>query len=256
MLAFFNTLPEKGLDGNWGNAKPYLKLPTTGSGSPVGRREAWHRCSRKGPGRRSDRPVDQSLGTDGADSARAARLTVGALQFDGNLGDSSGAYRYAHLAKGDITYGNGPVGRALIVDQLSQINFNGIPPLDRDLPFSVSFWMSVGSNRGPGVLARVEDAESRRGIELLMDRSAVLGRLKEGSHLVFRMSHAWPADAIEVRTKDRIVQGDWYQVAVSYDGTGGSRGIHVYLNGEARGNGSGTRLVDGLGRHRQALALG
>ena len=39
-------------------------------------------------------------------------------------------------------------------------------------------------------------------------------------------------DAIEVRTKDRIVQGDWYQVAVSYDGTGSSRGIHVYLNGK------------------------
>ena len=36
----------------------------------------------------------------------------------------------------------------------------------------------MGSNRGPGVLARVEDHGIARGIELLMDRSAVLGGSK------------------------------------------------------------------------------
>ncbi len=232
MQAFYNALPEKGLDGNWGNAKPYLKLPTPDQARQLEDVKRGTEAAEKVLDEKRIGPLIQAWEQSAQIPPAPRDALLAHYEFDGNLGDSSGAYRYARLAKGDITYGNGLVGRALTVDQPSQIDFNGIPQFDRDGPFTLSFWMRVGSNRAPGVLARVEDAESRRGIELLMDQSAVLGRLKEGSHLVFRMSHAWPTDAIEIRTKDRIVQGDWYQVAVVYDGTGDSRGIHLYLNGK------------------------
>ncbi len=219
MYAFFNGLPEKGLDGNSGNAKPFLKLPT-----PDQARELEH--------------IEQGLKTDEATLEEkrvadliakwepAARVPVPSreamqahYEFDGNLSDSSGAYRHAQLVSGDPTFGIGPVGRAMTVDQPARLEFGDFPKLERGAPFTISFWLKPSSGRSMGILAKVEDAQSRRGFEFVMDKAIPLGRLKEGSHLAFRMSHAWPENALEVQTKDRLTLGTWYHVTTVYDGS-------------------------------------
>ena len=41
-FAFFNTIPEKGLDGRTGNAEPFLQLPSPAAGRAVARLRARH----------------------------------------------------------------------------------------------------------------------------------------------------------------------------------------------------------------------
>lgn len=232
MQAFYNALPEKGLDGNWGNAKPYLQLPTP----EQTRLLAEVKSGLKATGAALEESQVKPLQTAWEAMARLAPAPADGLlahyEFEGSLGDSSGGYRYGRLAKGDVTYGGSPVGRGLVFDQPSQVDFPGLPRLERDRPFTVSFWMRSGSNRAPGVLARVEDAASRRGVEFLLGPNKVLGRLKEGSQLLVRLSHAWPEDAIAIRTRSRLIQGDWYQVTLIYDGGGVASGVRLLLNGQ------------------------
>jgi hypothetical protein len=45
------------------------------------------------------------------------------------------------------------------------------------------------------------------------------------------MVHQWPDDAIEVRTKELIVQG-WRHVAINYDGSGTAEGVDLYVDGK------------------------
>ena len=85
-----------------------------------GGREAWHRGAEKVLDEDRIGPLIKTWEqTAQVPPRRATRSLLAHYEFDGNLGDSSGAYWYA-LGQGDITYGNGRVGRALIVDQLSR----------------------------------------------------------------------------------------------------------------------------------------
>lgn len=45
--------------------------------------------------------------------------------------------------------------------------------------------------------------------------------------------HAWPADAMKVRTKQNMVpKGQWSHIAISYDGSGKGTAITIFVNGE------------------------
>ena len=47
------------------------------------------------------------------------------------------------------------------------------------------------------------------------------------------MSAQWPAQALELRTRDAVTQREWNHVAVVSDGTGKALGVTIYLNGLA-----------------------
>ena len=41
-----------------------------------------------------------------------------------------------------------------------------------------------------------------------------------------------PASAIQLRTRERLRLGDWYHVALTYDGSGKAAGLRLYVDGE------------------------
>ena len=65
--------------------------------------------------------------------------------------------------------------------------------------------------------------------------TVVLPRLKRGARLRFRLTHHWPDDAIEVRTKEPLIQGrirvTW---RVNYDGSGKAPESSCYVDGKPR----------------------
>jgi hypothetical protein len=232
LYAFFNAVPEKGLDGRKGNADPVLLLPSPEQAAELKRIKDGLAAT--------DRVLEEKRVTSMIEEwERSARITEPArsgllshYEFDGNLADSSGGYRHARLLKGDPAFGNGPVGRALNVDQPSYVEFSGAGELDAQRPFSIAFWLRAGSGREMGILAKVEDVKTRRGYEFTMDKSIPLGRLKEGSHLAFRMTHSWPDSAIEIQTKDRLDTGEWYHIVLNSDGTGRAGGLKLFVDGK------------------------
>ncbi len=233
MYAFFNAVPEKGLDGRKGNAEPVLLLPTPDQAAELARVKEGLAAA--------ERVLDENrVAAAIAGWESNARIPTpprdGLLvhyELDGNLADSSGGYHHARLLKGDPSFGNGPVGRALNIDQPASIEFRGAGDFERDRPFTIAFWLRAGAGREMGIIARTADGKERRGYEFLLDKSIPLGRLKEGSHLSFRMTHDWPSDAIEIQTQNRLDTGEWYHIALSYDGSGRAAGLHLFIGGKA-----------------------
>jgi hypothetical protein len=57
--------------------------------------------------------------------------------------------------------------------------------------------------------------------------------LDDRNRLVISLAHLPPEDMIEVRTRDSLRVGEWYQVAFTYDGSGLAGGTKLYVNGIA-----------------------
>ena len=93
---------------------------------------------------------------------------------------------------------------------------------DRETPFTLAFW--VRPNKMGSILDKIDLDQTSRGFDIYWQNK---GQLE--MHLI----HAWPQDAIKVRTKQNIVpKGQWSHVAFSYDGSSKAAGIKLYVNGE------------------------
>ena len=73
----------------------------------------------------------------------------------------------------------------------------------------------------------------RRGFEVLLDKPKRVGNLKSGVRLSVRLSHHWPEDAIQVKTKKRfVVTKTATHVTITYDGSSKASGLKVYIDGK------------------------
>jgi hypothetical protein len=102
---------------------------------------------------------------------------------------------------------------------------NKIAYFERNEPFSISLWYKAlaDSLEGPIFSKTGGFANGFRGYELL---AAGDGRLKG------QITHTWPANAIEVHTKEKIPVGEWVHLAMVYDGSSSAAGLELYLNGK------------------------
>jgi hypothetical protein len=153
-FAFFNNVSEKGLDGREGNAEPYLPLPSPDQKARQDELKAAIAAHEKAL------PED-SIAKDQAawEASQLAALQPHAhdgllahYEFDGNLTDSSGHYRYGRVTHGDLTYSNGAVGRGADFDGQTKAVFGHIPSFDPAQPFAVSLWLSVNQKLKDPVL--------------------------------------------------------------------------------------------------------
>jgi hypothetical protein len=229
--AFFNTISEKGLDGRRGNAQPIVQVPAPKQSAEIARVNQ-EICAHE-----DAIPKDRELDAIEAEWEKTALASLpdaprdGLLahyELDGNLVDSSGHYHHGRIVKGDLGYGTGPVGRQAEFDGQTQVEFGDTVGFDRNQPVSISFWFSPGDRQEMTVLQK-RDA-SGRGWEIVREESIVLPRLQRGSRLEFRLIHHWPDDALEVRTKEPVVEDEDHAVSIIYDGSG----VKFYIDGKPK----------------------
>jgi len=130
--------------------------------------------------------------------------------------------------RGDVLYSPGHAGRSAEFSGETHAELDVPGAFDRTDKFSLSLWLRYSGIQEMVILGRTEDA---RGLELFLEESVPIGDLKRGSRLRLRMARG-ARDAIDLRTRDYLVQGDWYHVALAYDGSGAASGAKLYLNGK------------------------
>jgi hypothetical protein len=242
--AFFNTIPENGLDGMTGNARPVVEIPTLKQSREMERitrelgavaqlvpeaeivklQAEWERTGRE----TSPQPSQDGL--------------LAHYEMNGTFADSSGHLPAGRLVRGDVTFPDGVVNKAAEFDGETRAIFTPMADFDQDHAFSIATWIRDGINGTyeMDVLNNIGDADRRQGFELALDESVNIGPLRRGSRLYFRLTHRWPDDAIEIRTRDRLLMESkdgqpprpWYHVTVTYDGSGKAAGLKLWLNGK------------------------
>jgi hypothetical protein len=223
LYAFFNSVPENGLGGRTGNSPPTIVAPTrlaqaelAGLAGQIASQEKRmaERAAQAGAAfdrwERQAAAQPQSLRRPPADAALHLKLN-----------DKSELAGTGALLKGNPNWATGKIGGALLCDGETYFEVPGIGKWERSEPFSLVAWVFPTTSDATPVVARLDEAQSRRGYELAI----------EHERLVFRITHATAANEIVVRSKQPLKQRKWQQVAATYDGSSKAAGVTLYLDG-------------------------
>lgn len=217
LFAFFNNVKEKGLDGRDGNAEPFLQLPDDRQKQVLDDLTARMAAFEK---ELPAKVVDASLGAwekqQTLDFAGPSSLRSGLLahyEMDGTLSDSSGNYLHGRVSRGDALLLQAPIGKVVDfpADSYAQL---GNVKLGSN--FTIASWFSQNHHEPQTVL--------RKGgqFEVWYDASEPLPHLRRGAHLHVELP------GLHVRTRDRLVQRDYYHVVLHCSPSA----LNIRINGE------------------------
>ncbi len=238
-FAFFNTVDEKGLDGRFGNAQPILQLPSRQQRSQLEKLQDKIALIQKAM---LEAETDQHR----AEWERTALSTIPAparqglaahYEFEDHLADTSGNYLHGKTRRGEVTYDSGQIGKGADFDGEVTLDLGSAFDFDRADPFSVAFWMrKKGGNtkHATAILRKVEQAESRRGFEVIKTAPKAFGPHQFHFRIQVRLTHRWPDNAIEVRTRKPLSAGPGIHITITYNGSGKASGFKMFVDGQAR----------------------
>jgi hypothetical protein len=230
--AFFNNVPERGLDGRTGNAAPFLLLPSPSQQQQIDALDAAIAVREKAL---AD-PVVAPLQTEwektvptAVQPAETAGLTAH-YELDNSFSDISGRYQHGRTIVGDPTFGAGKVGRAVSFDGDTEVSFGNVGAFDKSDAFSLAVWLRGGVSLPMAVFQKLNDA--RQGYEWVLDDVVLVGIQKWAARLTIRLASGGPEHTMEIRTRERLRLGDWYHVALIYDGSGKASGLRLFVDGK------------------------
>jgi len=233
-FAFFNNVPEQGLDGRRGNAAPTLLLTSPAQQKLLDELEAaieWRESAL------TDAIVTPlQIEWEKTISEQIVPTDVNGLtahyELDGNFSDISGRYRHGRTVSGDPTFDAGRVGKAVSFDGDTEVSFGDVGAFDRADQFSLAVWLKGRGNQPIHVFQKLDDTQHRRGYEWLLDDLALWDIQKWAARLTITLASDWPTSAIQIRTRERLKLGEWHHVALTYDGSGKAAGLALYVNGK------------------------
>ena len=209
-FAFFNNVPEKGLDGSRGNAAPLLNVATSEQKSAIARLEQRVRDAEK-----EFKPLGhqiakaQEVWERTALSDLPAPLTAGLTHhYPLEMTINSGVDHAPGILRNGASFKGGEV-----------IEIDAAPDLRADRPFSIAVWVKPAA--AGCIISKMDEADQMRGFDLVYRKNKIL------VHLVNR----WSKSDIEVRTIASIPSRQWNHILVTYDGSSKASGISLYLNG-------------------------
>jgi hypothetical protein len=95
---------------------------------------------------------------------------------------------------------------------------------ERNEPFSVALWIRIEQEHTEGPLF------SRAG-GLFNGKRGYVCALNPDGTLSASLNHVFPANSIEVRTKEAVEAHRWVHLAMTYDGSSRASGLRLYLDG-------------------------
>jgi len=230
--AFFNTVPERGLDGFEGNAVPVLRLP----------------------GPEQQRQMDDLNKQIAAVLAALPEKDVLALRnewqktsiatlpeppqggltahyaFNGDLSDAV-SHRDGKLIRGEINYEDGPTGKAAEFRGETEVSLGQAGDFDGRNPFAIGAWVNLYDSKS-AVFQKRDASEHWAGYELGVGDVVYTGLRRRNLRIVVRLAASWPESAIEVRSRNRVLLDGAHHLLVNYDGSGKAAGLQIFVDGK------------------------
>ena len=230
LFAFFNNVPENGLDGSRGNAEPLLPVPNKAQAARLAQLKAEVEASgKKLKEMDNEEAAARAKWMEGVKTNPTVEPSglVSRFPLDGTL---SGRNAKGGEIKGTVqgttapAWAAGIIGQALVLDGTepggvtteSQVNF------ERQDSFSWGCWVKRSGDRG-ALLSKMDGTDQLRGFDLFLGE----GRLY--AHLI----HSWPDNALRIATKEPLPNDEWTHVMATYDGSSKAAGLKLYVNGRA-----------------------
>ena len=243
-FAFFNNIPDRGVEDKSGNVVPLLELRSAEqleqrriyreqlaeTERQLAARESqvdsefalWEQAeSKKGP---SARPAPSGLVAyfplderDGLAVSSVAPADESQRDADGNAGQGTNG-----TIVGNPQRAMGRDGGALVFDGATHVELNAKLQWKRTDAFSYGAW--IFPTGGGAVISKMDDGQAYRGFDVFA----------KGKQIEVHMIHHWPDNALHLVTNEILENEKWQHVFVTYDGSSRAAGIRVYVDGTPR----------------------
>lgn len=234
--AFFNGVPEKGLDGYKGNAVPFLQLPSA--------KQAEMKAALIAAIAKKDAEISTAQTAWEKDQLTlpVADMSTG-LVADFPLNDSlvnrADASTPAKMLSGKAAYAEGQIDRSLDLNDEAHVSLGNAGAFTSSKPFSVALWLNAGGPSGMSILQRYATSPKEGpGYEIALDYCN-----KGNCNIIVSLRDHGPETGIQVKSAAGVefaanpdqgeVNHHWDHVIVSYDGSGRARGVQIYINGRS-----------------------
>jgi len=253
-FAFFNNISENGLDGQKGNAAPFVKVISPAQEEQLAVYDRKISELEKEMKRRSAAAEQARLAWEAnalASLESAGQDLPGAVahfaldETSGSRVTGSGAVRAGEV-RGTPAWAPGKNGGALKLDGAAYVDLGKVGDFERTDAFSYGAWVYATSKEAMTVLSKIDDAAGVRGWDLyLLDGKAY-------AHLI----NQWEANALRVNTKEPIKPNEWHHVFVTYDGSTSANGLRIYVDGRRAPLEVTHRTLRGTIRNDKPLLIG
>ena len=230
-FAFFNNVPERGLDGRTGNAAPLLPLSSHEQQQQLDALDA-------AIGVRDKNLADAIVGPMQAQweqtvSSQPMQAVTDGLtahyELDSSFSDIAGKYQHGRTVTGDPTFGAGKIGRAVSFDGDTEVSFGNVGNFDRADAFSMAVWLRGAGKLPVAIFQKLDDG--RRGYEWAFDDIVPSGVQRWAGRLMVTLATGVPGGSVKIRTRERLRFGDWNHIALMYDGSSKAAGVRLFVNG-------------------------
>lgn len=218
-FAYFNNIDEIGLDGQYGNAKPFMRAGTPADEAKL--------ASLKAKAEAGAKALEARLA---ANVSKAASLKLG----DAGLAPPESGLLARYSLRGDS---KGSVPRPVIpasaekveglteptysVNGMDRIDLGSVADFEGDQPFSYGAWFKPTEGNG-AAMAKMDAGNDFRGWDLFMD----------GGRPMVHLISKWPSNCIKVIASQTVKLNEWSHVFVTYDGSKKAGGVQIYINGQ------------------------
>ncbi len=231
LFAYFNNVPENGLDGQAGNAAPFIKSPTPEQQVQL------DETSRKLA--EQEKLVQRRVAEEAPAVAEWSKTALASLEKSPALVTGLAAYypldeasgervrnavgnKNAKAVQGKPAWVAGKVAGALSFDGNTYCELGDAFGFDWKDKASYGAWVYPTSGDSLTVVSRMDEAAGIRGWDIFIQGGKVF------AHLI----HKWEDNAIRISSKAAIEMNKWSHVFVTYDGSGKAKGLHIYINGK------------------------
>ncbi|NOX99824.1 MAG: DUF1553 domain-containing protein, partial [Verrucomicrobia bacterium] len=226
LFAFFNNIPESGLDGSKGNAAPLLRIPSPDQEKMLANLDQQLAATKK-----AYAPINKSIQTGQAAWEKQASQSTQLAPSEGLLvhfpldqdARSTGLQKASNLLPKGTTFIPGAIGKAVQLNQGKPVEAEIDLPINSDKAFSLGAWINTDKNAGC-IISKTNDTKAFRGFDF---------SLRKGL-LQFHLIHRWKDNAIEVATIDSIPTKQWQHLFVTYDGSKKASGVKIFIDGKAQ----------------------
>ncbi len=223
LFAFFNNVPEKGIDGAQGNAVPLLSIPTPEQKKTLAALDARLTAAQKV----YDAAKETIASQQSVWEKKVVRATPAApsqdllihYPFDGSAADD-GPFQFHGQMPVEASFVPGVMNKAVQLANGEPVTVSADLPIDTDRPFSCGAWVYPASSAGC-ILSKTDDSNAFRGFDLTLRK----GRL------LFHLIHRWKDDAMELAVRNPIPSRQWSHLFVTYDGSGKAEGVKIFIDG-------------------------
>jgi hypothetical protein len=225
LYAFFNNIPERGLDGMFSNAGPSIPAPTPEQEAQqlaldTALKEAEAAMQKLRPQIDAAQAIWEAKPRRPVEDVREDLVSW--WPFDANAEDQLGGESKASDNGGGPLLGGGVIGRGAVFFGLNSLKAPAAGRLDRLDSFSLACWVNTQTTEGRrSLFTRMpEGVELQRGYAF---------QIHDG-HLAFSLVHD-TTSRLDVESVRPIESHRWQHVVVTYDGSGRASGVRLYIDG-------------------------